>query len=248
MTLWILALLACSGGDGTDTVDADTDTDADTGGEGPGVEVVQLRTTDGVALEGDLYGQPDPVDGPGFCLLHMIPPGNDRTGWPLSFIEALRAQGWGVLAIDRRGAGASDGDPKEAYTGPNGVFDVEACIGALTDRGYGPIAVIGASNGTTSMIDYAVWAEREGGVSLAAMGFMTGGSYTEGQTAMEAVPAVPAVFTYSTAERGWSVDQQGLHDDVWVFEEYPQGDHGTRMFEARPEVTNDLVAFFASVL
>ncbi len=139
--------------------------------------------------------------------------------------------------------------PRPTYTGPNGTYDALACVEALTGRGYRKIAMIGASNGTTTVIDYAMWAlDQQDGIPVSAMGFMTGGDDTELQTAMEDVPAVPAIFTYSTAERGWSVQQQGLHDEVWVFEEYANGDHGTRMFEARPEVTDDLVAFFASVL
>ncbi len=254
MTLLTLALLACSGSDdpeATSPADADTDTDADTDADNDGslpeVEVVQLVTSDSVTLVGDYYGL-GAAGGAGICLLHMIPPSNDRTGWPVSFIEGLRDAGWGVLAIDRRGAGDSGGVATAAY-GPNGKYDTEACVGELASRGHDPVAVIGASNGTTAMIDYAVWAQDEpGAIPVAAMGFMTGGTYTESQTAMTEVPGVPAVFTYSVVERDWSVAQQGLHDDVWSFLEYPNGDHGTRMFQARPEVADDLVDFFADVL
>jgi hypothetical protein len=77
---------------------------------------------------------------------------------------------------------------------------------------------------------------------------MTGGTYTETNTSMTEVPTVPAVFTFSTEERAWSVDQQPLDPGTWSFLEYPDGDHGTRMFDAAPEVSDDLVAFFTSVL
>jgi len=253
MILLTLVLLACSGADDPGTpsttgTETHTDTDLLTDGSLPAVEVVQLVTTDSVTLVGDYYGQPPSSAAAGICLLHMIPPGNDRSGWPVSFVEALRDAGWGVLAIDRRGAGDSGGVATEAY-GPNGKYDTEACVNELDARGHGPIAVIGASNGTTAMIDYAVWATSEpGAVPVAAMGFMTGGTYTESQTPMDDVPAVPAVFTYSVAERDWSEDQRGRHDAEWTFLEYPNGDHGTRMFQARPEVADDLVGFFAGAL
>ena len=49
--------------------------------------------------------------------------------------------------------------------------------------------MIGASNGTTAMIDYMAWAQSEPtAVPVAAMGFMTGGTYTEAQTS-------PATYT-----------------------------------------------------
>jgi len=56
---------------------------------------------------------------------------------------------------------------------------------------------------------------------------------------------MPAAFTFSTLESGWSQAQAGLDPGTWSLLEYLEGDHGTRMFDAAPEVTDDLVAFFA---
>lgn len=123
-----------------------------------------------------------------------------------------------------------------------------ACGGA--DKGSGGDANGGDANGTTSMIDYAVWAPGEGLPEPVALGFMTGGDYTENQTPMEDVAALgtPAVFTYSTAEAAWSIEQQGLDPGVWEFFDYTGGDHGTLMFDAAPEVADDLDGFLAGVL
>jgi len=209
--------------------------------------VVTLTTRDGVDLEAD-YVPADSAGAPGFCLFHMIPPGNDRTNWPTAFVEALADEGWAVLVVDRRGAGNSGGVAIEAYEGPNGKYDVEACAKKLEADGYGPLAVIGASNGTTSMLDYAVWAGGEALPVPVALGYMTGGAYTEVQNDMASAPDVPAIFTYSTAEAAWSVDQQVHDPGNWVFEEYPLGDHGTRMFDAAPAVSEDLIDFFRGVL
>ena len=56
------------------------------------------------------------------------------------------------------------------------------------------------------------------------------------------------MFTYSTAEREWSEGQRDLDPGSWRFLEYDGGDHGTRMFTVRPEVSADLDGWLAEVL
>ena len=244
---WLLFALACSDDDTTTTTTDETGTTTAADCEAVEPSVVDLTTRDGVSLVGDLYTAGG-ADRPGFVLLHMIPPSYDRTGWTRSFIDRLSAACWNAIAIDRRGAGESGGTARDAYTGEYGRYDVEAAVKRLQDEGLASLAVIGASNGTTSMIDYSVWAAGEGLPEVAALGFMTGGTYTEAQTAMGDVPKVPAIFTYSTGERDWSVNQQPLDPGTWSFQEYAEGDHGTKMFSAAPEVEEDLEGFFAGVL
>ncbi len=271
--LMIAALAGCSGKDSTPAdcpaptpsetdspTDADTDTDTDTDTDAdadtdtdtdvpplPEPTVVTLTTRDDVQLVADYYAASGP-DRPGVVLLHMIPPSNDRSTWPVDFVEQLHAHDWGIVVVDRRGAGDSGGNAVDAYTGEWGRYDVEASVGQLTADGASSIALIGASNGTTSALDYAVWAGGEGLPVPVALGFMTGGTYSEAQTAMEELPPIPSIFTYSTAEAAWSVDQQPLDPGSWCFEEYADGAHGTAMFDAAPEVADDLDAFFASAL
>lgn len=217
----------------------------------PGSGVITLETRDGVALEADYYPQ-DQAGAPALVLLHMVPPSNDRTNWPASFIEALYDEGFTVLVPDRRGAGGSEGVASEAHEGPKGKFDVEAAALRVRDDGYGDLGLLGASNGTTSMLDYTLWASGEGNPVPVALGFMTGGGYTENQNEMAELrarsPEIPAIFTYSTAERAWSVAQQEGAPSSWVFHEYEDGEHGTRMFEVAPEVGSDLVAFLRDAL
>ncbi|MBX2800326.1 MAG: alpha/beta hydrolase [Myxococcales bacterium] len=252
-TWMALGLVACSSGTSPES-DTDVTTPTPTPEPTPTPvpttqksEVVQLQTRDEVTLEADFYDAG--VDGsPAFVLLHMIPPGNDRTNWPTDFMELLVDNGWSALAVDRRGAGGSDGVASEAYTGPNGKFDVEAAVSFLSDRGATDLVLIGASNGTTSLLDYAVWAGGEGLPEPVAVGFMTGGNYTENQNAMKTLPQIPAVFTYSTAESAWSDAQKPLDPGSWSFLEYANGSHGTRMFGDKPDVRTDLVDFFSGVL
>lgn len=215
--------------------------------EGPG-EIASLQTRDGVSLEADHLAAG--VGRPAVLLLHMIPPNWDRTSWPEDFLQALHARDWHVLALDRRGAGASGGEAVDAYEGEAGRYDVEAAFDFLAAEGATDIAILGASNGTTSMVDYSVWAASEGLPEPAATAFLTGGTYTENQTEMAdfAAKAIPSAFAFSTAEREWSVAQEALDPGSWTFLEYPEGAHGTQMFEAAPEVSGDLEAWFAEQL
>lgn len=190
-----------------------------------------LNTRDGVALEVDVHlGE---SGAPGVILLHMIPPHWDRSSWPADVVKNLHAKGWSVCVPDRRGAGASKGKAKEAYEGEKGRYDVEACVKRLQAQGLGKLAVVGASNGTTSMIDYASWAPSVGLPTPVWLGFMTGGSYTENNTAIAAVHRIPALVLSSTEEREWSAAQAGVKG--WTVVEYPKGAHGTKLFEAVPE-------------
>jgi pimeloyl-ACP methyl ester carboxylesterase len=241
--------LACGPADpeaDTDPV-VDTDPVEDTDTDPPAAVEVTVVTRDGVTLVADHYAA-EGADRPGLVLLHMIPPTWDRTSWPVGFVTRLQAHDWHVLVLDRRGAGESEGVASEAYDGEKGAWDVEAAVAFLKAQGAGDIALLGASNGTTSQIDYAVIADLEGLTEPVAMGFMTGGTYTEEQHEMPAVPPVPSVFTYSTAENEWSLVQQTLNPGSWVFHEYADGAHGTQMFDAAPQVADDLDAFYVGVL
>ncbi len=212
-----------------------------------GGEAVDLQTRDGVDLVADVY--PAASGSPAVLLLHMRPSAeNNRSNWPGDFLQSLVDQGHTVMALDRRGAGDSGGIDTEAFEGPNGKFDVEAAVNHLDGLSTGSLAIIGASNGTTSMIDYAVWAPGEGLTEPAVLGFMSGGSYTETQNPMSAVPLVPAIFTYPPEEVAWADEQRALDPGTWEFLEYEGGEHGTRMFEAVPEVSDDLVEFLTRTL
>jgi len=255
MTLLIAALLACSGGskDTDSDVEPDPVTDTEKPTEEPcgppgstTAEVLTLTTRDGVALAADRYaGAPGC---PGIVLLHMIPPSNTRADWPANFISKLTENGWSVLALDRRGAGGSDGEPQDSYTGEKGAYDAEVAVQALVEIGAEGMVLIGASNGTTTALDYAIWAPTEALPEPVALGFMTGGSYTESQNAMANAPDIPAFFTFSDSESAWSLDQADLGRDNWTFLEYPGGAHGTLMFDAKPKVKTDITAFLVEVL
>lgn len=209
---------------------------------------VTLETRDGVSLAADHY--PAAAGRPGLVLLHMHPGGNDRSNWPCSFIQALSNQDWAVVVPDRRGTGGSGGEVDDAFEGESGRYDVEAAVGVLSRAEVGNLGVLGASNGTTSMIDYLVWATGEGLPQAVATGFLSGGSYTENQTGMTAVAelAIPSIFAYPTSEAAWADAQAARAVEGWAFREYPGGDHGTRLFDSSPAIAQELVTFLAGNL
>jgi pimeloyl-ACP methyl ester carboxylesterase len=219
-------------------------------------DVVTMTTSDGVELSADLYVS-GVSGGAGAVLLHMIPPSNDRSNYPPAFIDKLVAAGIDVINVDRRGAGSSGGNAMDAYVGPNGKLDALAAFERLTSSPCGPdatrIAIVGASNGTTTALDYAIFANGDAGAhSPKALVFLTGGTYTENQNAMDqnraVVDALPILFVFSTAEAAWSAQFETGAPSAWQFSEYDPGDHGTRMFTSRPESMDDVASFLADAL
>ncbi|MFK7927925.1 MAG: hypothetical protein AB8H79_07035 [Myxococcota bacterium] len=245
----LLILAACAGGTDTPGETDKTDDTEVSGWTAPEAGVISLTTRDSVVLEADYL--PAATEGASaVILLHMIPPNATRADWPAAFRTDLADNGWSVIAVDRRGAGGSGGVASEAYTGEKGRYDVEACAKKLSEDGYGKIAIIGASNGTTSMIDYAAWAASESLPEPVGLGFMSGGGYTESQTAMSAVPQIPMVFQYPPSEATWPDAQKALDPGTWQFKSYDNGAHGTRLFTTThdAEVRTDLVDFLKGVL
>lgn len=218
-----------------------------------GAEVVTFATSDGVTLEAELRA-PDAPATRGVVLLHMIPPSNNRENYPSAFLERLRGRGFAVLNVDRRGAGGSEGEPRDAYLGPAGALDVAAARAFLAGHPCGPaasaIAVVAASNGTTSMVDDAVGSAP--GPAPAAMVFLTGGAYTDAQNRvsnhLDRLGATPALLVYARSERDWSVALQARAPGGWEFQEYDPGAHGSRMLTAEPASMARVAEFLERVI
>ena len=236
-----LLLSAC--GDKAD--DTAGDGGAETDWTMPPGGVLSLETRDGVTLAADYYPVEDASAG-AVVLLHMNPLGGfQRKDWPVDFIEAINGAGWAVLNLDRRGSGDSEGNPSEAINGEGGRYDVEAAVLQVTGDGYDRVVIFAASNGTTSMIDYAAWAGGEGLPEPVALAFLTGGTYTETNTDMDDVPVLPALFAYADNEAGWSVQFEDDHPDAWSFHELPAAGHGTFMLSGdQAGILTDLLIGF----
>lgn len=252
-TFSLLALsfgLACGGDDDSGMVDAgpaDTGGAADAGTDTGGAvdagtdaglacdaeEVVTFETEDGVTLEAFL--QLAGPDAPVAALFHMIPPGNSRANYRPDFRNMLVEQGWAVLNVDRRGAGGSGGDARDAYEGPGGARDVQAAVAYLATTGcvdLDRLVLFGASNGTTSVIDGTV-----AGVDPAGIVLLSGGGYTENQNRLadvrERLDPIPIAFLWAADDapaHTWNIAIEGAAPSAnWNFDVFAGAAHGTQL-------------------
>lgn len=204
---------------------------------------VVFTTIDDIVLEADY--RPAATQGRGaVVLVHMIPPSNDRSGYPEGVREQFGDLDLSILNLDRRGAGESGGEALDAYEGRGGLWDLEAAVGFLISDFTSDcpiddesILLVGASNGTTSVLDYAV--EHEADLpEPAALTFLSPGTYTENQNTIEGNEDLPIQWLYPTTEP-FSAD---FTDDSENWEFIERGEaHGTLMFD-RGDLETDTVA------
>lgn len=213
-------------------------------------QVVTFATADGITLEADFVpsGQ---ATGKAAVLLHMIPPSNDRSNYPSEFINALAGAGYTVLNVDRRGAGGSGGDATAAYEGPSGKEDALAAVAWLGQSACAlaasEVVLFGASNGTTTALDYAVASKTR----PRALVFLSPGTYTENQNAVaehrELLSDLPVFLGYPDAERSWPESVRDVGGESWVLRQYKGGSHGSRLFSSSPAVSEDILGFLAGL-
>ncbi len=216
-----------------------------------------VQTRDGLMLRAD-HHLPDPAaaNSAGAVLLHMSPSGNnDRSNFPPEFISALQGAGLQVLNLDRRGVGGSAELARSAYEGPDGKWDAEAGVTYLLEQGVQQdrVFMIGASNGSTSVLDYAIFANTEMALPVpAAMIFLSGGGYTENNNTIEdhraLLQEIPLLFLYSPTERGWNDRFTMSAPNTWSFVELERSAHGTRMLEELPTTTSSITRFLQEAL
>ncbi len=208
---------------------------------------IDLTTDDDVVLIADLYVSQNPLGGPAVILLHMIPPSNTKANYPVAFAEALQDRGFTVLNVNRRGAPGSGGNAMDAYVGPLGKLDAKAAYDYLkSECGMSWYSIIGASNGTTTTVDFAVHAAETATIDVpASIIGLSGGSYTESQNSiagnMVSLPA-GALFAYPSSEATWNEGIQGIAPN-WEFIEYSPGAHGTGLITTNPEITDAILDF-----
>jgi len=227
----------------------------DTGAASPTVcagdpQVVTFATADGVTLEADFVpsGQ---ATGKSAVLLHMIPPSNDRSNYPDSFIGALTGAGYSVLNVDRRGAGGSGGDATAAYEGPAGKEDALAAVAWLGESDCAldasEVVLAGASNGTTTALDYTIASK----TPPRALVFLSPGAYTENQNTVAEHSALlsglPVFLGYPDSERRWPEAVRGVAGEGWVLRQYDGGSHGSRLFTSSKTVSADILGFLAGL-
>ncbi len=222
-----------------DTAQSKDTSTKDTADPGCGEEeVVRFKTSDDVELVAD-YHPPESAGKGAIVLFHMIPPNFDRSSYPSRVRNAFADAGYAVINVDRRGAGESAGVAQDAYTGPKGKLDVEAAIEYILsdDRkcavDSAKIMIVGASNGTTSVLDYTAGRSTTTLPNPKAIAWLSPGPYTESQykidenkTLLEALPVLiihPASETWANAYESYSAN--------WKVVTLENGVHGTGNFD-----------------
>lgn len=209
-----------------------------------GADTVSIITSDELCLVADHYRGDEGA--PAVVLLHMTPTAWDRTSWSVDFQRRLYGLGWSVLNLDRRGAGDSEGGVRDAFEGPGGALDVQAAFDYLGAEGVGPIAIVSASNGTTSALDYLALAAPQGLVEPVSIVMMSPGTYTENQTPIETLAEqnTPTLFQYDPSEGLW-IDEEydELNPGSWQAIPYDGGGHGSHLLNNSADVSVDAADF-----
>jgi alpha-beta hydrolase superfamily lysophospholipase len=209
-------------------------------GCGKDESVVTFSTSDKVKLEADYWPAASANRG-AVILFHMNPQAFNRSNFPQRIRKMFNTLDLTVLNVDRRGAngGGSGGNATEAFSGPKGRLDVQAAMTFLLDPtrqcpiNTNHIVLVGASNGSTSVLDYTLGRTDQGQPAPAAMIWLSPGTYTEAQykisanlTALKALPILmihPTSEPYSTQYKSTSTN--------WKVIEVPNGRHGTQNFD-----------------
>ncbi len=236
ISLLCVFVVSCQSGGGTNVTGSTADSSSRLLCDDSGV--VTITTSDGIELAAD-YQAPAASDLGGVVLLHMIPPNFDRSSYPQRVRDALHQKGVAVLNIDRRGAGGSGGVAADAYRGPLGKLDVEAAVTFLTsaDRQCptlaGDILLVGASNGTTSVMDYTVDAQTSALPLPKAIAWLSPGTYTESQNSISAnqqlLQTLPNLIVHPDNEP-WA-QQYSSFSSNWKIVRIDNGQHGTQNFD-----------------
>jgi pimeloyl-ACP methyl ester carboxylesterase len=171
-----------------------------------GSRAVSFESTDGVHLEGRLFG-----DGhAGVVLSHMLPA--DQTAW-WDLADDLAAEGYLVLTYDFRGycpggdAGCSAGEKNI-----DAIWqDVLGAMGFIGSEGATTVELIGASmGGTASLV-----AASQPGVDVAAVITLSAPQSIEGLSASsEVLQAVPAakLFVAGVGDGGAATDAEAMYE------------------------------------
>lgn len=126
---------------------------------------IGMVTDDGVHLQGTYY-RPAAVDAPGVVLLHML--GRKRQDWD-AFARQLQDAGYGVIAIDLRGHGESDGKREWAKMTQDAAIATQF-IRSREEIDPDRIVLMGASIGANIAINDAAQDPDVAGVALLSPG------------------------------------------------------------------------------
>ena len=218
---------------------------------------VELKTEDGAVIIGDYYRAESDR---GVLLLHMMP--SDRKSWTVFAGKLQEAPvvesaafttgqaGFQVLAIDFRGHGESQGGP-EGYKKFSDAehqascLDVEAAAEFFKSKGVAELHLVGASIGANLSLQYLAEHQDTRSAILLSPGLDYRGVITA--PFMGKIRPEQGVYLAAAEDDGYSRDtvvelaKSMTQDEKRILKVFSSGGHGTRLFEAHPEFTDELV-------
>lgn len=213
-------------------------------------KTISFQTKDDVKIVGDFY---DGKSKKSILLLHILP-GN--RGDFNEFAEFLWQKGYNVLNIDERGHGDS-----EAWSSETGswqeftqadydrmIYDVEAAAQWLKDRvSDAELVVIGGSIGANLALLYGAKAQPK-----VVVAFSPGLDYHGIKTEIASrnfrqnlliVASRDDTYSFESSEKLFEISKASHKE----FIRYEDAGHGTRMFDAEPELKQRVLDFLSQI-
>ncbi|MDP3004329.1 MAG: alpha/beta fold hydrolase [Candidatus Azambacteria bacterium] len=212
-------------------------------------KMVSFQTKDNVKIVGDFY---DGKNEKSILLLHILP-GN--RGDFNEFAEFLWQKGYSVLNIDERGHGDS-----EAWSGETGswqeftqadydktIYDIEAAAQWLKVRiPDAELAVIGGSIGANLALLYGAKAQPKIVIALSPgidyHGIKTEIASRNYRQNILIVASRDDTYSFESSEKLFEISKASHKE----FLRYEDAGHGTRMFNAEPELKQRIFDFLAN--
>lgn len=216
--------------------------------------VVDLTAKDGAKLKATYFAAGK--TGPGVLLLHQC--NRDRKAWD-GLAQQLNAAGINVLTLDYRGFGESAGVPHDKAT-PQQQADLAAKWPGDIDVAYeyllsqpgverDAIGLGGASCGVNNSIQ-AVIRHPE----VRSLVLMSGNTNYDGRQYLRRDKAAPVFFAYASDDPfpasvfaiQWLYSLTG--DPAKKLVHYPNGGHGSDIFQAHPELMKAITDWYVTTL
>jgi pimeloyl-ACP methyl ester carboxylesterase len=201
-----------------------------------GVENITIVGAGDLPIQTTLYTPDGAAPLPGIILLHML--GSDRQVWEdIGLTNSLLEKGYAVLAVDMRGHGETGG-AVDWQLAPEDLQLVWDNFTALDQIDAQHTAVVGASIGSNLALLTAANKPAVNTVILLSPGLDYRGVTTE--TPLEQYGDRP-ILIVASEEDSYSADSSrtlaNLAQGISQLELYNGAGHGTRMFNAQPELT-----------
>jgi dienelactone hydrolase len=214
-----------------------------------------VSVPDGTRLKATYYAAPHP--GPAVLLLHMC--NSNRKAWePVA--RQLSAAGIHALALDYRGFGESGGerfenDPQkqQQVVAEKWPGDVDAALAYLLQQPGVDRKRIGVGGGSCG-VHQAIQAARRH-PEVGSLVLLAGGTNRQGREFLQGTHWLP-VFAAAAADDQFDAD--ALRSMQWLldlsgnprnkFVGFPDGRHGTEIFQPHPELPQQIVAWYLDTL